>query len=184
MTRPLYAYDYAHVAFDDAIALLAEDPGGLLQSATDASMQHADEVVTNLHVEVAGFDLGRDVVIELGEFEPVEALRCILPVSWRAASGHLLFPTVAATLEIAALSLQPPLVQVTLAGSYDPPLGPLGTMVDRALTQRMAEAVIHRFVQDVACRLEARVASVSAAQRVTVPMSSSLEVDEVSVSPV
>lgn len=184
MKRPLYAYDYARVSFDDAIALLAEDPRGLLQSATDASMEHADEVVTNLHVEVAGFDLGRDVVVELGEFQPVEALRCVLPVSWRAASGHLLFPTVAATLEIAALSLQPPMVQVTLAGSYDPPLGPLGTMVDRALTQRMAEAVVHRFVKDVAARLEDRVASLSTAQRVTVPMSSTLEVDDVPVAPV
>lgn len=184
MSRPLYAYDYAHVGFDDAIALLAQDPQGLLQSATDTSMRHADNVVTNLHVEVAGFDLAREVLVELGEFQPVEALRCVLPVSWRAASGHLLFPTVAATLEIAALSLQPPLVQVTLAGSYDPPLGPLGHVVDRALTHRMAEAVVHRFVEDVASRLESRVASVSAAQRVSIPMSETLDLADVPVSPV
>lgn len=184
--RPLYAYGYAHVAFDDAIALLAEDPEGLLQSATDESMRLADRVVTSLHVEVAGFDLGRDVVVELGEFQPVEALRSVLPVSWHAASGHVLFPTVAATLEIAALSLHPPMVQVTLAGAYDPPLGPLGDVIDWALTHRMAEAVVHRFVEDVIDRLEGHVAAVTAAQKVTVPMSSTLETgtDDVPIAPV
>lgn len=178
MSRPMYAYGYAHAAFDDAIAILAEDPRGLLQSATDTSMERADEVVTNLHVDVAGFDLGRDVVVEFGDFQPVEAMRCVLPVSWRAASGHLLFPTVEATLEISALSLHPPMVQVTLAGSYEPPLGAVGGVVDRALTHRMAEAVIHRFVEDVTDRLEARVATLSADEKASILMSSALELDD------
>lgn len=154
MTRPLYAYAYAHVPYDDAIAMLAEDPHGLLQSATDASLEHADTVVANLHLEIGGFDLGRDVVVDLGQFNPVEQLRGVLPISWEAAEGHVLFPTVDATLEVAAMSLHPPMVQVTLAGTYEPPLGPLGRVIDRAVTRRLAEAVIHRFVHDVAERLE------------------------------
>lgn len=157
MTRPLYAYAYAKVDFDDAIAMLAEDPEGLLQSATETSMAHADEVVSNLHVEIGGFDLGRDVVVHLGSFDPVEQLRAVLPLHWKAASGHVLFPTVDATLEVTALSLRPPMVQVTLAGSYEPPLGPLGRALDRTVVHRLAEAVIHRFVHDVTDRLEALV---------------------------
>lgn len=175
MTRPLYAYAYATVAYDDAIAMLAEDPHGLLQSATDASVEHADTVVTNLHTEVGGFVLGRDVVVHLGEFDPVEQLRGVLPITWEAAEGHVLFPTVDATLEVAALSLHPPMVQVTLAGSYEPPLGVLGRVIDRTVTRRLAEAVIHRFVHDVAARLEELVDRGGDAQLAQVPLAPRLE---------
>lgn len=154
MDRPLYAYTYADVAYDDAIALLAEDPEGVLQSATEASVEHSDDVVARLELGVGGFEVGRDVVVHLGAFNPVEQLRGILPLHWEAAEGHLLFPTVDATLEIAAMSLRPPMVQVTLAGHYRPPMGPVGRAIDR-VAHRAAEAVIHRFVRDVAERLEA-----------------------------
>lgn len=158
MFRPLYAYDYADVLYDDAVALLADDPEGLLQSATDTSMAHAGEVVSNLHLQLGGFELGRDVVVHLGELDATsEEARSVMPIHWEAATGHLLFPTVDATLEVAAMSIHPPMVQVTLAGSYDPPFGPLGRAIDRSLTHRVAEAVILRFVRDVATRLEERV---------------------------
>ncbi len=169
-SRPLYAYAYADVPYDDAIAMLAEDPDGLLQSATDASVDHADQVVANLHLEVGGFDLGRDVVVEIGEFDPVEQLRGVLPITWRAAEGHVLFPTVDATLEVAAMSLHPPMVQVTLCGSYEPPLGPLGRVLDRTIARRLAEAVIHRFVHDVADRLEALVSRAADLRLAEVPV--------------
>jgi hypothetical protein len=150
----LYAYDYADVAYDDAIELLARDPRSLLQDATDLSAAHGEEVVGNLAVDLAGFELGRDVVIELEPFRPVEVLRGVLPLHWRAARGHVLFPTMDGQLEIAALSLQPPRVQVTLTGAYEPPFGVAGDLLDRAGPHRVAEAVVHRFVREVAARLE------------------------------
>lgn len=171
MDRPLYAYTYADVAYDDAIALLAEDPEGLLQSATDASVEHSNEVVARLELGVAGFEIGRDVVVHLGAFDPVEQLRGVLPLHWEAADGHVLFPTVDATLEIAAMSLHPPMVQVTLAGHYTPPLGLVGRALDH-VAHRAAEAVIHGFVRDVGERLEALTA-----RAVT------LRLDEVAVEP-
>lgn len=157
MDRPLYAYAYAHVRYDDAIAMLAQDPQDLLQDAIDASVEHAHEVHASLHVPIGGFDLGRDVIVHLGTFQPVEQLRGTLPLRWEAATGQILFPTVHATLEIGALAVHSPGVQVTLVGSYTPPLGPVGGALDRAVTHRLAESVVHRFVQDVAERLEARV---------------------------
>ena len=168
--RPLYAYAYADVPYDDAIAMLAEDPEGLLQSATDVSMRHADRVVANLHVDVGGFDLSRDVVVAIGAFDPVEQLRGVLPIAWRAAEGHVLFPTVDGTLEVAAMSLHPPMVQVTLCGSYEPPLGPLGRVVDRTIARRISEAAIHRFVHDVAERLQALVARAGDLRLAEVPI--------------
>jgi hypothetical protein len=159
MDRPLYVYTYADVPYDDAVTLLSEDPEGLLQKATDVSSAHGGDLVGNLHVDVGGFELGRDVVIELGEFTAEDDLRGTLPVKWRAAKGHLLFPTMNATLEVSALSLHPPLVQVTLAGTYAPPLGSVGALLDQMFDRRLAEAVVHRFVGEVASRLEDLVAT-------------------------
>lgn len=154
MTRPIHVYTYAPVAFDDAIALLADDPRGLLREATAASEEHAETVVGHLHVDVGEFDVGRDVQIELGAFNPVEALRSVVPVRWRASHGHVWFPTMDATLEISALSLHPPRVQVTLTGAYKPPLGPLGAVIDAVVAHRVAEATTHTFVNEVAERLQ------------------------------
>lgn len=161
MLRPIYAYTYAKVPFDDAIALLAGDPERLLQDATDASSQHAEEIQTILRTSIAGLEVEREAVIELGDFTPVEVLRSVVPVHWRAARGHLWFPTMDATLEVTALSLRPPLVQVTLAGTYQPPLGPVGAFVDAIAAHRIAEATTHAFVNEVAARLERVVAATS-----------------------
>ena len=79
--------------------------------------------------------------------------------------------SVDATLELAALSFSPPMVQVTLAGVYHPPMGLVGRALD-AVAHRAAEAVIHRFVQDVAERLETLVARAV-----------ELRLDEVAVEP-
>lgn len=157
MGRPLYAYSYAGVAYDDAIATLAREPRRLLQSATDASSSLGGEVVGSLAVDLGGFEVGRDVTIEIGQFEPIEVLRSILPVRWKAVRGALLYPTVDGQLEIAALSLHPPRVQVTLSGEYDPPFGWSGDVIDRAVLHRVAEAVAHRFVGEVAERLQVAV---------------------------
>lgn len=154
MVRPLYAYTYADAPFDAAIRLLAEAPERLLQEATDASTDHGHEVLTTLHAEVAGHELARDVVVRLGDFQPRELLRAVVPIHWEAARGHLWFPTLDATLEIAALSDAPPTVQVILAGGYRPPLGPLGAVLDAAAAHWIAEATAARFVREVAERLE------------------------------
>lgn len=158
MLRPICTYAYAKVAFDDAIALLAGDPERLLQDATDISAADADSVVGNLHVTIAGREVDRDVTIELGEFDPVEVLRSAVPVRWQATRSHLWFPTMDATLEITALSICPPLVQVALAGSYQPPLGAVGAVFDAVAAHRIAAATAHTFVGEVARRLEELVA--------------------------
>lgn len=153
MNRPILAYSHADINFDDAIALLEGDPEGLLQVATQKSNARADEVVGRMHLRVGEFDIGRDVEIELGHFDPVEVSRSVLPLRWHASRGHLWFPTLDATLEIAALSTHPPRVEVTLAGSYRPPLGPLGAAMDAVATHAIVESTVQTFVDEVAERL-------------------------------
>lgn len=159
MDRPLHAHQDVKVRFDDAIELLTNAPDSLLQEATDAGSPHDDEVVAALHARVAGVPVTRDIVIEVGTPKPIEALRTVLPLRWRAASSDSLFPTVEAQLEIAALSMYPPRVQLTLSGSYDPPFGAAGDIIDRVLVHRLADDVVQDFVAAIAARLEAAAAA-------------------------
>lgn len=154
MQRQLYAYDYADVPYDDAIELLADDAAALLEDATNSSVDHANEVVTRLHTPLGGLEVGRDIRLEYGEFEPVAIMRARLPLSWTASSRAALFPAVDGHLEVAALSLDPPRTQVTLTGTYEPPLGAVGAMADDAVGHRLAEATAKHFVEDVVRRLE------------------------------
>lgn len=164
MERPLYHYEYVDEPFDDIIELLADRPAVLLQPATEVAAEHAREVVATLHLPVGGFEVGRDVRVELGSFVPRE-LRCgSLPVSWHAEQHASLFPSVEAKLEVAALSLDPPVTQVSLVGSYRPPLGAVGTAVDAAAGHRVVEATVHRFVKDVVRRIREELAAARSRQ--------------------
>lgn len=154
MTRPIHAYSQAAVNFDDAIAVLAGDPERLLQDATDASVAHARSAVGNLHVRIGGMDIGREVHIELGDFEPIEVRRSVVPIRWQAEHGYLWFPTMDARLEVELLSTRLPLVQVTLSGGYTPPFGPLGEAIDAMAAHRIAEATTQTFVDEVTSRLQ------------------------------
>lgn len=155
MDRPLHAHTDVKVRFDDAIELLTTAPERVLQEATDATGGGEDEeILAALRARVAGMTFSREVVIEVEPPRHVEAMRTILPLRWRAASADALFPTVDAQLEIAALSMYPPRVQLTLTGSYDPPFGGAGDVIDRVLVHRLAANVVEDFVLAVAERLE------------------------------
>lgn len=154
MQRPLYAYEYVRQPFDEVARLLAEDPASILQAATDLAVDHAESLRTELSVKIGNFEIGRDITIETGEFEPRSMLAVAIPLRWRATSHGALFPSMTGTLELQALSLRSPLTQVTLVGTYEPPLGVLGAAGDALIGRHIAEATVHRFVDDVATRIE------------------------------
>lgn len=78
----------------------------------------------------------------------------IVPLSWEATGTPGLFPTMDADLVLAALGAEP-MAQLTLQGSYQPPIGALGRLIDRSLLHRIAEASVKHFVDRVARALEA-----------------------------
>ncbi len=153
MERPLHVYAYVEAPFDLIGRLLADHAVEILQHATDDAAEQAGMLSRTLRVEVGGFSVSRDVTIEVGDFEPREVTRSVVPLRWHAATGRLLFPSLAADLEVSSVSFDPPLTQLTLDGSYEPPLGLLGAGADRMLLHRLAEATVHRFVHDVADQL-------------------------------
>jgi hypothetical protein len=155
--RPLHCYAYVEAPFDLVSRLLAEDAAGLLQHATDDAADQAGELSRSLRVAVGGFEIGRDVRIEVGDFTPREVLRSVVPLRWHAEKSRLLFPELAADLEVTALTIDPPMTQITVAGSYHPPLGLLGAGADKLLLHRLAEATVHRLTHEIADELRRRV---------------------------
>lgn len=164
LERPLYHYAYVDEPFDDIIELLADRAAAVLQTATDVAAEHAREVVTKLHVPVGRFEIGREVVIEVGDFVPQELRTGYVPVSWHAEEHAKLFPEVEAKLEVADLSIEPHVTQVSLVGSYRPPLGAVGAAADDVWGHRVAEAAIHRFVKDVVGPIREELAQVRSQQ--------------------
>ncbi len=153
MERTLHVFAYVEAPWDLVSRLLAEDSRAVLQHATADAAEQADQLTRTLKLDVGGFEVCKDVRIEVGEFVPREVIRSVVPLRWHAERGRLLFPELAADLEVAAVSVDPPLTQLTVTGSYEPPLGLLGAGADRLMLHRLAEATIHRFVHEVADEL-------------------------------
>jgi hypothetical protein len=153
VSRELHVYAYVEAPFDLCSKLLAEHTAKVFQQATDESAEQARVLSRTLELEVGGFSVSREVVIEVGEFEPRQMTACVVPLRWHAESGRLLYPELKAELEVASLAFAPPLTQLTLQGTYEPPLGALGAGADKLALGRLAEATVHRFVHEVADQL-------------------------------
>ena len=74
-----------------------------------------------------------------------------VPLTWEATGTPDLFPRMEADLVIAALG--PELTQLSLRGTYRPPLGKVGRTLDRAILHRIAEASVKAFVDGIAAAL-------------------------------
>jgi hypothetical protein len=133
--------------------------GALLRSPHDwvpGLAMDADRRAQRLLVEV-GFGreelrLAKLVSIEVGK--PVQlGQKMALPMSWRATGPHGFFPILDGDLEVAALGVRS--TQIALSAQYQPPLGPVGKAMDRAVLHRIAEATIKDFLDGVARTVEA-----------------------------
>jgi hypothetical protein len=165
VSRELHVYAYVEAPFDLCAKLLAENATRVFQQATDESAAQARVLSRTLELEVGGFSVSREVIIEVGEFEPRQLTASVVPLRWHAETGRLLFPELRAELEVAALVFEPPLTQLTLQGTYEPPLGAVGAGADRLALGRLAEATVHRFVHDVADQLRRLVEAIPEDER-------------------
>jgi hypothetical protein len=68
----------------------------------------------------------------------------MLAVSWTVVGGPPLFPSMEGTLH--ADPYGPQSTRLTLNARYDPPMGALGNLIDRALMHRLAQSTMDDFV--------------------------------------
>jgi hypothetical protein len=125
--------------------------------------QDFDEIVREpldeLRVTVGGGTLGRPVTAEIGPV--LVGGRCVgiergtleIPVRWRAARHAVLFPTMRGRLVVRNAGYHT--IVVRLVGTYRPPFGPLGWIIDWVFGRHAATASLERYLHTVATRLEA-----------------------------
>jgi hypothetical protein len=154
--RKLRCYGYVARPYDQVRELLRQQAMALLQRATSSASARASSLAAKLELEVAGIELGVDArtyLHRIREDEPVAGLPpvTILDIGWEARQAPGLFPVMRAELSFWPLASDE--TQLEIKGDYRPPLGAVGTVVDAAIGHRIAEAVVHRFLEDIGAEI-------------------------------
>ncbi|MFI5287491.1 MAG: hypothetical protein ACHQ4F_14375, partial [Candidatus Dormibacteria bacterium] len=140
----LHDYVFVSLPAEAVCARIRADHGSWL---TGLAVGAADEAET-LRVRIGPIGalpmLGKTVTLRADQ--PIErGDLTVIPLTWRATGRQGVFPVLSADLEVAPLS--PEVTQLTLRGSYRPPLGELGQRLDRLLMHRIAEATVRSFMR-------------------------------------
>ena len=107
-----------------------------------------------LHAKAGPVEVGAHITIQI--LSITESIANSIPATklalkWRAAASSALFPTMRATLSMYPVS--PTETKLELDGVYDPPLGPVGDMLDAVAMRDIAVTSVQHFVDDVAAYL-------------------------------
>jgi hypothetical protein len=110
----------------------------------DAAYRHGEDLRARVG---PGGGVAMSVTIELGPAQ-IQRRGLVYPVHWIANGAASIFPELQADLVLSQLGMDR--TTLTLDGTYDPPLGRVGRVLDRALLGRVAEATVRDWVDRVA----------------------------------
>ena len=94
--------------------------------------------------------VAREVNLEIGVAE-IHSSGLVYPIHWTATGATLLFPELRADLVLSKDGSTR--TALTLKGTYQPPLGMLGRIADRAGLGRVAEATVRHWIDRLALAL-------------------------------
>ena len=151
--REVRFYDYVNQPYERVRDALGKNALSVFQAATKAAASRAQSVAAELHVDVGGIGVKTDIKISIRNIEekvkdalPAPSTRLLL--EWEAATLPGMFPLMKAELSIYPLTATE--TQLDFLGFYEPPFGAVGKAVNAIVGYRIAEASVHRFVNDVA----------------------------------
>jgi len=147
------SYDYVNHPYARVRDALKADPRAVFQSATKAAASRAKSLASELRIDVGGLKLAADIAIVVKEIVETPAAggagpSTVIRLEWEAVSLPHLFPFMQA--ELALYPLTATETQLDFSGTYQPPLGVLGSAMNAMVGHRIAEGSVHRFVTDVA----------------------------------
>jgi hypothetical protein len=126
-----------------------------LEDWADVAYREGEELHATVGPAVRGF--AKKVRLDIGAAE-IRRAGVVYPVSWTAVGASGLFPGLTADLVLSHVGKER--TKLSLEGTYEPPLGPLGRALDRTLFRNVAESTIQDWVDRVA-------AAVSSTQQVS-----------------
>lgn len=150
--RNIRLYAYVSQPYEVVGRALRERPLELFQQATNSAAERASSLAASLRVGLGSLEVGVRIRIHVHGVREEEGVAGLSPVTrvklgWEAAKAPALFPLMSA--ELSAWPLSASETQLEIEGLYEPPLGVVGTAVDAAVGHRIAEASVHRFLEDI-----------------------------------
>jgi hypothetical protein len=91
--------------------------------------------------------LAKEVRLELGIAE-IHRSGLVYPISWSATGAGVLFPTLEADLTLSHVGVEQ--TRISLEGTYEPPLGTLGRVVDRVMLRKVADSTVKSWMDRLA----------------------------------
>ena len=151
--REIHCYDYVNHPYEQVRDALTKGALAVFQGATKAAASRAQSIASELRLDIGGIGIGADIRVSVQNIavkdqEAMSAPATRLQLEWEAATMPRLFPLMKAELSIYPLTATE--TQLDFKGFYEPPLGPLGKVVNAVVGHRIAEVSVHRFVSDVA----------------------------------
>jgi len=121
-----------------------------LTELAHVAYREGEELRAKVSPWVDGF--AKEVEIEIGTAE-IHRTGIAYPIAWTAVGAEVLFPKLDAELLLAHVGKG--LTRLAVEGTYDPPLGFVGKVADRALLGRYADATVRNWVDSLAESLQA-----------------------------
>ena len=105
-----------------------------------------------LHSKVGPWQDGfaKEVDLVIGTAE-IHRTGITYPVTWTATNAGLLFPSLKASLLLAHVGRD--VTRIAFEGTYEPPLGTIGKLADRAVLGRFAEATVRNWLDRLGAAL-------------------------------
>lgn len=151
----LHAFDYVNRGYEHVRDAVLKDPLALFQRAT----------ATELRAKAGPVDVGAQIDIEIGAIEETVSAAgrktTKIGLAWKATRRPGMFPTLRGELLIYPLTATE--TQLELAGTYDPPFGVIGEVLDAAGLHRVAEETVNGFIGAVAAYLRGGAATAARA---------------------
>lgn len=154
MPKPIRCYDYVNRPYAEVCDALRCKSNAVFHDATLKAESRGGDVAAGLHVTVAGFEVTKNVEIQVKSYTEVESRfgkKMTVQFEWKAADSPGFFPSMNAQLDIYPITNTE--TQLDFHGQYDPPLGMMGKAIDAVLGRRIAEASVHQFLAEVATHL-------------------------------
>ena len=147
----MFVYYYVHLnrPFEEVEHRLLGITNGF-EGLAGAAYRDGEEIHARLATSVEHARIAKTIRLKVGAPRRGDD-ETTMPLTWEATGTPGLFPRMEADLVIA--NIGPHLTQVTLRGSYDPPLGALGRALDRTLFHRVAEASVKGFLDRIAAAI-------------------------------
>lgn len=145
-------FEYVNKPYEQVRDAIQADPLAAFSRATKSAAARADDVAAQLHVDIGGVTVAKDIDITVGRVEESQRSTRLGPLTrlelqWKASDSAHLFPLMHADLSIYPLTATE--TQLDFSGDYEVPLNVVGRAIDALVGHRIAEASLHCFVNEV-----------------------------------